>query len=203
MARVSLLVLAGAAVNLGLGQVAAGLALPLYLDSGGTVLCAAIGGWQVGVAAALATALAQTPFSGAASWLIVAPVHVVIAGYAALAARRGAFGGPGRVVAAGAGLGLIMALVAVPMAYVAQGPSPASGVGLLLVAWRPATVAGELVIFAAGTLVELLDKTVTLVAAAVVLRHLPSGFLARFPLSHRALGDGGLRRDMAQGVDES
>lgn len=183
------MVLAGGAINLGLGRLAAVAGLPLFLDSGGTVVSAALAGWPAGVGVALVTALAHA-LSGSASWVAVAPLQLVIAAYAAVAARAGTFGRLGHVVPAGAGLGIVLVLVAVPLISLGGlGAPPASGAGALMGTVGPRSLRGELAVLGAGAVVEIVDKAVIFLGVSLALRRLPVRLLARFPLAGRAIGE--------------
>lgn len=175
------LVRLGVAINLVIGQIVAALLLPLFLDSVGTILVAALIGPRAAIAAGLVSQVLAAVISGNFAWLPFAIVQVVIAVYASVAARLGLFRRVWTAALAGLVLGFVAASCSAPISYFVFGGVTAGGVTVVTTALRTLGVSlGEAVASASyGT--DLLDKTVACALVAVILRGLPKTLAARFP----------------------
>lgn len=167
------------ALNLALGAIAGALKLPVYLDSVGTILVAALAGpW-----AAIITGVASNSVLGllfSPQLFAFIPVAVVIGALAGIAARLGAFRSLPGAVAAGLVIGLAAALTSVPIVIALFGGATPSGTGILTVALRtllhlPLDRAAEI----ASLSTDLLDKPVSCVLVVLVLDRLPRRLTAR------------------------
>jgi len=192
MARLSSRLLAliplAVGINLALGKVASATSLPLFLDTVGTVLVAAL----VGPAAAVVTGLvSQTAFTivdGKLMWMAFLPVQLGIALYAGLAARYRMFASPLRAVVSGLGLGLIAATLSWPISLLLFGGVTASGVTLVTTALTAVGVPLRWAVYGASLSSDLLDKAVTFLLVYVVLEALPRRMAVRFPAADRSRG---------------
>jgi energy-coupling factor transport system substrate-specific component len=176
------LVRLGVAVNLVIGQIAAALLLPVFLDAVGTILVAALVGPRAGIVAGLVSQVLMAALSGNFSWLPFGVVQVVIALYAALAARLGAFARPWTAIAAGLGLGLVAGSVAAPIAYYVFGGATAGGVTVVTATLRVLGAPLPVAVAAASIGTDVLDKSIAFALVAAILRSLPDQVKARFPV---------------------
>lgn len=179
--RELVLVRLGVAVNLVIGQVAAVLLLPLFLDAVGTILVAALVGARAAIVAGLVSQLLSAVISGNFSWLPFAIVQVVIALYAAAAARLGAFRRLGTAVPAGVGLGLVAASVSFPISYLVFGGVTAGGVTAVTTVLRALGAPLPVAVAAASYGADLLDKAISFALICVIIRTLPGHLAARSP----------------------
>lgn len=178
--RTRLIVLAASctALNLGAGKIAAMLSLPVYLDTIGTILGAALLPPVYAIAVGGASSLL--------GWVVIHPVYVfyigtqlAIALVAIMAMRLGAFKSFWTALATGIVIALTAAIVSAPVTVLVFGGVTMPGttaVNAVLIAagqnlWR-AVLTGSLFI-------ESIDKTATALIAWVLLRRLPSRFLSR------------------------
>ncbi|HEX6534647.1 MAG TPA: hypothetical protein VF041_08615 [Gemmatimonadaceae bacterium] len=167
------------ALNLALGAIAGALKLPVYLDSVGTILVAAL----VGPWAAVVTGIASNTVLGLLSnpqLLAFIPVTIVIGLLAGAAARVGAFRSLGAAAAAGVVIGVAAALTSVPILIALFGGVTPSGTGIVTVALR--TVLGlslERAAEIASLSTDVLDKPLSCVIVALVLARLPRHLAAR------------------------
>ena len=175
------LVRLGVAVNLVIGQVAAALLLPVYLDTVGTILVAALVGPRAAIAAGLVSQVLSAVISGNFAWLPFAVVQVVIALYAAAAARLGLFRRFWTAVAAGLGLGFVSASCSAPIAYFLFGGVTAGGVTVVTAVLRALGVPLGVAVASASFATDLLDKAIVCGLVCVILRGLPKTMAARFP----------------------
>jgi energy-coupling factor transport system substrate-specific component len=167
------------ALNLALGAVVAALKLPVFLDSVGTILVAAL----AGPAAAMLTGIASNTVLGLLSspvFFAFIPVTIVIGAVAGIAARLGAFRAPRSAVAAGALLGIVSGAISALIVVALFGGLTASGTGLVTIALRavglplwPAAAIASI-----GT--DVVDKALSFGLVALVIARLPSRIRARF-----------------------
>ena len=175
----------GVAVNLVIGQIVAALLLPVYLDSVGTILVAALVGPKAAIAAGLVSQILNAVISGNFSWLPFGVVQVVIALYATAAARLGLFRRPATAVAAGLGLGLVAASCSAPISYFLFGGVTAGGVTVVTTVLRTLGAPLGVAVAAASYATDVLDKAIACGLVSVVLRGLPRTLAARFPVLAR------------------
>jgi energy-coupling factor transport system substrate-specific component len=175
----------GVALNLVIGQVAAALLLPVYLDTVGTILVAALVGPRAAIVAGLTSQVLNAVLSGNFTWLPFGVVQIVIAVYAAAAARAGVFRRLATAVPAGFLLGLVAAGCAAPIAYYLFGGVTAGGVSLVTTVLRASGVPLQAAVFLSSFSTDVLDKSLVFALITVVLRSLPRQMAVRFPMLAR------------------
>ncbi|MEA4952870.1 MAG: ECF transporter S component [Aminivibrio sp.] len=168
------------ALNIGLGQAASTLKLPIFLDSIGTVLAALLMGPWVGMVTGLVTNLLWGVISGPVA-AAFAPVAMVIGLVAGFAARKGLFRTLGGAVIAGVVITLFVTLVATPIRTYLFGGVTGSGADFF-VAYLTA-VGQKLLQSVALTVIwtNLADKIVACLVAQAVVRQLPGRIRSLFP----------------------
>ncbi len=174
-------------INLALGKLASALALPIYLDTVGTVLVACLAGL---VPALIAGAVSQVVMAMIDNpvWLAFLPVQLAIGAYAAMAARQGAFRSTGRALLFGLGLVLVSSSLSWPIAYYVFGGVTVSGVTMVTAFLTAMGLPLEWAVFFSSVGSDLLDKAVVFLVVRVVLAGLPRRMAARFPMVEQALG---------------
>lgn len=175
-------------INLAMGIMVAALSLPLFLDTVGTVMIAALAGPVAAVATGILSQVVFTLFSGNAVWLAFLPVQLAVALYAAFVARRGFFSSVMRAVGSGALLGIIAASLSWPIAYFAFGGVTAGGVAGVTAFLNGLGVPLGWAVYGASLSNDVVDKTVTFLLVRSLLNSLPKRMTARFPLARRSLG---------------
>jgi energy-coupling factor transport system substrate-specific component len=171
----------GVAVNLVIGQIVAALLLPVYLDTVGTILVAALVGPRAAIAAGLVSQVLNAVLSGNFAWLPFAVVQIVIALYAAAAARLGLFRRFWTAVGAGLGLGVVAATCSAPISYFLFGGVTAGGVTLVTTVLRALGAPLGVAVASASYATDVLDKAIACGLVYVILRGLPGTLAARFP----------------------
>lgn len=175
-------------INLAMGKFAAALALPMFLDTVGTVLVATLAGPAVAIATAVVSQVALGLWVGAVQ-LAFLPIHLVIAVYASVVVVRFAvFRNPVRAVTAGLVLGAVAATLAWPIAYFAFGGVTSPGVSLVTTIMSGFGLPLRWAVYVASMGTDLLDKATTFVMILVIVRSLPRRTLARFPRIDAAVG---------------
>jgi energy-coupling factor transport system substrate-specific component len=181
------------AINVVIGEIVALLKLPVYLDSIGTVLVAALcGPW----AGALTGALSNTIWGllidpNALPWW---PVALFIGFVAGWCARGGLFKSWWKVAIAGFLVALTAALVSTPIAVYIYGGITASG-SSFLTAYLLQTGQSLLpAVLITNNVVEPFDKISTSLLAFAIIQGLSTRFLARFPRAENVQTEGGITR---------
>jgi len=190
------------AINVVMGQIVSLLRLPVYLDSIGTMLVAAIcGPW----AGALTGALANTVWGlainpDALPWWPVALLIGLVTGYCA---KGGLFKSWWKVVVTGFLVALTAALSSVPISFLIYGGITAGGTGLLTAFLVESGRGMVQAVFASSFLVEPVDKITTAMLAFAIAQGLSQRFLARFPRPENVEAGQGANRNqlyIASGV---
>jgi energy-coupling factor transport system substrate-specific component len=175
------LVRLGVALNLVIGQIVAALLLPVFLDAVGTILVAALIGPWAAIAAGLTSQVLAAVLSGNFAWLPFGLVQVVIALYAAGAARVGVFRRWWTALGAGTLLGLLAGATAAPIAYFLFGGVTAGGVTVVTATLRALGVPLPVAVGISSVGTDLVDKTIAFTLVFIILRSLPRTLAARFP----------------------
>jgi len=175
-------------INLAMGKFASATSLPVFLDTIGTVLVAALVGPGAAVLTGLVSQTAFTALDGKLMWMAFLPVQLGVALYAGWAAQLGMFRSPWRAAASGLGLGLLAATLSWPISYLLFGGVTAGGVTVVTTVLTALGVPLEWAVYGASLSTDLLDKCVTFLLIYVVLASLPKRMAARFPAANRARG---------------
>ncbi|MCI0708399.1 MAG: ECF transporter S component [Ignavibacteriae bacterium] len=168
------------ALNLTVGQVAAALKLPLYLDSLGTVLLAVLAGPVSAIVAGsfanlLASAMGNPPM------MFFIPVVIVIGGVTGMFARFGWFRRWYLVVLGGILLGIPTAgLSSVISAYVFGGVTMGAA-DFIVLFFRSQGFSLHQSTLIQAFIMDPFDKVVTYLIVFILLRNLPERLLNRFP----------------------
>ena len=186
--RISLLILSAISllINYLLAHLATGLKLPLYLDNIGSGLVAAVGGYIPGIVVGFLTN--QVNGIGDINTTYYGSLTVLIAIASAWFAGKGfySFKKPWRLLAViatftliGGGLGSVLTWALYGFSSGASGASAP----LALKIYEGGTLSRFWAQFAADMLIDLLDKTVTVLIIAAVKNMLPKSFTDRLGLT--------------------
>src|SRR5215207_11745543 len=178
------------AINIAVGQIVVLLKLPVFLDSIGTVLVAALCGPCAG---ALTGALSNIIWGvavdpNALPWWPVAFFIGLVAGFCA---NAGLFKSWWKVVVTGFLVALTAATVSTPIGVYLFGGITASG-SSFITAYLLQTGQGVLqAVFSTNFLVEPVDKITTAMLAFAIVQGLSRRFIARFPRPENVEAEGG------------
>lgn len=175
-----LLIPIGVAINIVCGQLVGALKLPIFLDSIGTVLSAALAGPWVGAITGLLSNVINGIFDS--SYLPYTIVSIAIGLTAGIVARKDWFAGPFKVALAGILIGLISTIIGTPITAYVYGGVTGSG-NTFITGWLMAT--GQNLLSAVTTsvlLANLVDKVLTVYIVFFIARVLPARTLLRFSL---------------------
>lgn len=168
------------AINIAIGQIVLALRLPVYLDSIGTVLVAALcGPWAGALTGAISNIIWGVALDpNALPWW---PVALFIGLVAGLCANAGLFKSWWKVVVTGFLIALTAAVVGTPIGVYLYGGITASG-SSFITAYLLQTGRGVVeAVFSTNFLVEPVDKITTAMLAFAIVQGLSKRFIARFP----------------------
>ena len=188
-----LLCLAGIAINFLGVRIVAALGLPLYLDCVGTILVSAVGGYIPGIVVGFFSNILNG-LSDSIS-LYYSLTSVLIAIFAAWFARCGCFRRFAPALGAVLGFSVLGGCVGSVLTWCLYGGGIGEGFSSQLARTIYAGgVFGEFFSqLSADFLYDILDKTIEVVLAAVILRFLPASFTNQFSFS-RSLRNASSRR---------
>jgi energy-coupling factor transport system substrate-specific component len=181
------------AINVVMGEIVALLKLPVYLDSIGTVLVAALcGPWAGALTGALSNLIWGLLIDpNALPWWPVAFFIGFVAGWCA---RAGLFKSWWKVIITGFLVALTAALVSTPIAVYLYGGITASG-SSFITAYLLQTGQSLLpAVLITNNVVEPFDKISTCLLAFAIIQGLSTRFLARFPRPENVETEKGVSR---------
>lgn len=182
------LVPAAVAVNFVIGRLVAELGLPVYLDTVGTMLATVLGGVMTGVVAGLVSQLLAGLLSGY-QWLAFAPIQLLIVLVTWWAVRAAGFRSGVRALGWGLLAGVLGGTMSAVISATLFGGVTATGVTAIVAVLRHAGVALDRAVLIASLTTDLLDKAVSFLLLALLLRALPRRTRFRFPSAIRAIGE--------------
>lgn len=176
-ARVIALIPLAVVANAAVGQVVGSIGIPLYLDSVGTVLIAALTGPAAGLTTGAVSSVAWGLVNPTA--LPFAAVSAATGAMAGLAVERGAFKSPWRMVSAGAVIGIVSGMLAAPVAAFVYGGTSGVGTGALVSVFQEVT--GSLIssVTLQSAVSDPADKIAVLFIVWATLKALPTRALSR------------------------
>jgi energy-coupling factor transport system substrate-specific component len=184
--RLFALVPAAVAINLVVGGIVKELALPVFLDTLGTVLVAVLVGFPAGAMVGTVSQLLLGLLTGY-QYLPFVVIQWLLALLAAAATRQHGFASLWRTIAWGIACGVCCGALSAVISYWLFRGVTGGGVtwvtaGLRSIGWPlPVAVAAG----SSGT--DILDKTIVIIVVGALLRALPKRILGRFPLGARAV----------------
>lgn len=185
--RLLALIPAAVAINLAIGRLVNEIGLPVYLDAVGTIIATVLAGLGPGIAVGLMSQLLSGLISGY-QWLAFAPVQLLIAVLAYVAATHGGFRTIGASLGWGLLTGLAGGLVSALISYILFRGVTATGVTAVTTLLRGIGMPLQQAVLGASLSTDLLDKGISFVLVGLLLRALPRRLRARFPGVVRAVG---------------
>jgi energy-coupling factor transport system substrate-specific component len=174
-------------INLAMGRIAQSLQLPVFLDTIGTVLVAALAGPMAAVVTGIVTQVATGLFISSTLFAFM-PIQILVAVYAGVACRWEVFSSVQRTVLGGVLLGMVAATISWPISLKVFGGVTTGGVTVATTVLTSLGVNLSLAVYVSSLFTDLLDKIGTFLVVRIVLVSLPSRMRARFPNAARALG---------------
>lgn len=183
--RLLTLIPSAVAINLAIGRLVAELALPVYLDTIGTILTAVLAGPLAGIVTGL-TSQVLSALLGGYVWLAFAPIQVLIALLAAVAAVLGGFRSLPRGAGWGALVGVLAGAASAVISYFVFKGVTVAGVTALTALLRGSGLSLPEAVVSASILTDIVDKTLAFLLVGMLLQALPLRTISRFPWALRA-----------------
>ena len=180
----ALLCLAGLLINTGSSKLALALKLPVFLDSIGTMLVAALGGVIPGIAVGFLTNVVGGISDYTTAYYGV--LNVLIALAATRFQRRGMFSRPGGVIVATIIFALIGGGLGSVLTWILYGSTFGEGISFALAhRFYDGGISSVLLAqLAADILIDLLDKAVSVMIMVIVLHLVPNALRQKLYLCH-------------------
>ena len=165
-------------LNIVVGQIIGSVGIPLYLDSTGTVLVAALAGPWAGIATGVLSSLVWSAFNP--SVLPFAATSAAVGGLAGVAIKHGALKNIATVLLSGAVIGIVVGMLAAPVAAFVYGGTAGVGTGAVVALLREMGHSLLQSVTLQSFISDPLDKALVMLLVWLVLKSLPKRTLAAF-----------------------
>ena len=165
-------------LNIVVGQIIGSVGIPLYLDSTGTVLVAALAGPWAGIATGVLSSLVWSAFNP--SVLPFAATSAAVGGLAGVAIKHGALKNIATVLLSGAVIGIVVGMLAAPIAAFVYGGTAGVGTGAVVLLLREMGHSLLQSVTLQSFISDPLDKALVMLLVWLVLKSLPKRTLAAF-----------------------
>ena len=165
-------------LNIVVGQIIGSVGIPLYLDSTGTVLVAALAGPWAGIATGVLSSLVWSAFNP--SVLPFAATSAAVGGLAGVAIEHGALKNIATVLFSGAVIGIVVGMLAAPVAAFVYGGTAGVGTGAVVSLLREMGHSLLQSVTLQSFISDPLDKALVMLLVWLVLKSLPKRTLAAF-----------------------
>ena len=165
-------------LNIVVGQIIGSVGIPLYLDSTGTVLVAALAGPWAGIATGVLSSLVWSAFNP--SVLPFAATSAAVGGLAGVAIKHGALKNIATVLLSGAVIGIVVGMLAAPVAAFVYGGTAGVGTGTVVLLLREMGHSLLQSVTLQSFISDPLDKALVMLLVWLVLKSLPKRTLAAF-----------------------
>lgn len=177
-ARTIAMMPAALVLNIVVGQIVGSIGIPLYLDSVGTVLVAALAGPWAGLATGVLSSVVWGVFNPAAlPFAAVSGLTGLLAGFAV---KRGIFSSLWKLIVAGILIGMICGMLAAPVAAFVYGGTAGVGTGAVVLALREMGASLLASVTLQSFISDPIDKVIVLVLVFAVIKALPQRTRAAF-----------------------
>ena len=165
-------------LNIVVGQIIGSVGIPLYLDSTGTVLVAALAGPWAGIATGVLSSLVWSAFNP--SVLPFAATSAAVGGLAGVAIKHGALKNIVTVLLSGVVIGIVVGMLAAPVAAFVYGGTAGVGTGAVVLLLREMGHSLLQSVTLQSFISDPLDKALVMLLVWLVLKSLPKRTLAAF-----------------------
>ena len=165
-------------LNIVVGQIIGSVGIPLYLDSTGTVLVAALAGPWAGIATGVLSSLVWSAFNP--SVLPFAATSAAVGGLAGVAIKHGALKNIATVLLSGAVIGIVVGMLSAPVAAFVYGGTAGVGTGAVVSLLREMGHSLLQSVTLQSFMSDPLDKALVMLLVWLVLKSLPKRTLAAF-----------------------
>lgn len=165
-------------LNIVVGQIIGSVGIPLYLDSTGTVLVAALAGPWAGIATGVLSSLVWSAFNP--SVLPFAATSAAVGGLTGVAIKHGALKNIATVLLSGVVIGIVVGMLAAPVAAFVYGGTAGVGTGAVVSLLREMGHSLLQSVTLQSFISDPLDKALVMLLVWLVLKSLPKRTLAAF-----------------------
>ena len=165
-------------LNIVVGQIIGSVGIPLYLDSTGTVLVAALAGPWAGIATGVLSSLVWSAFNP--SVLPFAATSAAVGGLAGVAIKHGALKNIATVLLSGVVIGIVVGMLAAPVAAFVYGGTAGVGTGAVVSLLREMGHSLLQSVTLQSFISDPLDKALVMLLVWLVFKSLPKRTLAAF-----------------------
>ena len=165
-------------LNIVVGQIIGSVGIPLYVDSTGTVLVAALAGPWAGIATGVLSSLVWSAFNP--SVLPFAATSAAVGGLAGVAIKHGALKNIATVLLSGVVIGIVVGMLAAPVAAFVYGGTAGVGTGAVVSLLREMGHSLLQSVTLQSFISDPLDKALVMLLVWLVLKSLPKRTLAAF-----------------------
>ena len=165
-------------LNIVVGQIIGSVGIPLYLDSTGTVLVAALAGPWAGIATGVLSSLVWSAFNP--SVLPFVATSAAVGGLAGVAIKHGALKNIATVLLSGVVIGVVVGMLAAPVAAFVYGGTAGVGTGAVVSLLREMGHSLLQSVTLQSFISDPLDKALVMLLVWLVLKSLPKRTLAAF-----------------------
>ena len=165
-------------LNIVVGQIIGSVGIPLYLDSTGTVLVAALAGPWAGIATGVLSSRVWSAFNP--SVLPFAATSAAVGGLAGVAIKHGALKNIVTVLLSGVVIGIVVGMLAAPVAAFVYGGTAGVGTGAVVSLLREMGHSLLQSVTLQSFMSDPLDKALVMLLVWLVLKSLPKRTLAAF-----------------------
>lgn len=162
------------------------LALPVFLDTVGTVLIAVLVGASGGALVGTVSQILMGLLTGY-QYLPFVVIQWLLSGLAAVATNRRGFASVWRTIGWGVVCGLCCGALSAVISYFLFRGATGGGVAWVTAALRAAGYPLPAAVAIGSGSTDVLDKTIVIIVVGLLLRALPTRILGRFPLAARAV----------------
>lgn len=173
---------AAVVLNVALAELVARLGLPIYADSLGTLIIAALAGPIAGMATGAIGCFVWFTFNS--TILPFAAVYAAVGLIGGLLFRWGALKNIWRVILAGILLGLIIGSLSAPVAAFIYGGTAGAGTGAVVTFFQSFGFSTFVAVIIQSALSDPIDKVLLMVLTFLVVRSLPRRVRDRFNTEH-------------------
>jgi energy-coupling factor transport system substrate-specific component len=184
--RLFALVPAAVAINLVVGGVVKELALPVFLDTVGTVLVAVLVGASGGALVGTVSQLLMGLLTGY-QYLPFVVIQWLLSALTAIATNRRGFASLWRTIGWGIACGLCCGAASAVISYLLFRGVTGGGVTWVTAGLRSMGLSLPAAVAVGSSSTDVLDKTIVIIVVGLLLRALPTRILGRFPLAARAV----------------
>ncbi len=177
-----------ASLNVGVGAIVSLVKLPVYLDSIGTIMAAALGGWVYGSAVGLFSVVVSTVMIAPTSWAY-GGTAIIIALCVSVLRRYGYLRSLSVTIGGGLIVGIAAAIISAPVTTYLYGGVSLAGTDAVTAFFKAMGNTLLESVILSGFSTDPFDKLISSVIAFSLMKALPKRLFDRFPNGQRFIAE--------------